>query len=249
MTRSNPAAGVLEEDWGSSDSEITAITAEDWGSSFPEIKFTPDTANINMPQDVTFWGEAPAVSRPLLVSIERLSKADPKNVQELAASQVQLLDVYHQIVLGQSRRSFWWALAGACSGLVFFMAAIGFTILTGNAVAASIPVISGAVIEVVSGVVFLLYGKATTQLSEFYNRLETLQRYLLANSICESLATNARDKARATLIAEISSERANRTQGANKRHPIHAGMPKLRARAEPKTPASTRIESKPIDEC
>jgi hypothetical protein len=44
-----------------------------------------------------------------------------------------------------------------------------------------------------------------SQLSAFHSRLDVLQRYLLANSICEGLSTaEERDKARAALIAEIS---------------------------------------------
>jgi hypothetical protein len=39
-------------------------------------------------------------------SLSHLSTADPKNVQEIAASQIELLNVYHQEALKQSRRSF-----------------------------------------------------------------------------------------------------------------------------------------------
>jgi hypothetical protein len=67
-----------------------------------------------------------------------------------------------------------------------------------------VPLVSGAVVEVVSGLVFYLYGKTSSQLSAFHSRLEVLQRYLLANSICESLDGEARNTARAALIQEIS---------------------------------------------
>jgi Na+/proline symporter len=90
-------------------------------------------------------------------------------------------------VLAQSRRSFAWALTGAVAALAFFIAAAGYTLWTGEARAAVIPVVSGAVVEVVAGIVFFLYGKTTSQMGDFYGRLERLQRYLLANSICESL--------------------------------------------------------------
>ncbi len=60
------------------------------------------------------------------------------------------------------------------------------------------------------GVVFYLYGQTTSQLSAFHSRLEVLQHYLLANSMCEGLSEDERDKARAALIGEIS--RAPRTE-------------------------------------
>jgi hypothetical protein len=136
--------------------------------------------------------------------VQTVAQAAPDNVQAVAASQLGLLLTYHQIVLAQSRRSFAWALTGAVAGLAFFIAAAGYTLWTGEARAAVIPVVSGAVVEVVAGIVFFLYGKTTSQMGDFYGRLERLQRYLLANSICESLQGEERDKTRSDLIREIA---------------------------------------------
>jgi hypothetical protein len=137
-------------------------------------------------------------------AISTLSKADPDNVQEIAASQFQLLTVYHETALDQSRKSFFLSVVGAGLGLMFFMAAAGIALLTRNTTVALIPVISGAVVEVIAGIVFFLYGKTTAQLSEFHGRLETLQRYVLANSMCGGLDGDERNKARAALIREMA---------------------------------------------
>ena len=137
-------------------------------------------------------------------SIQRIGTVDPANVQQIAASQLELLAGYHQIALAQSRRSFFWALVGSGVGLIFFVAAVAFALATGIALAAVIPLLSGAIVEVVAGIVFILYGKTTAQLSNFHSRLEVLQRYLLANSLCEALDGDERNKARAALIQEIS---------------------------------------------
>jgi hypothetical protein len=131
-------------------------------------------------------------------SIQRIGAADPANVQLIAASQLELLAGYHQIALAQSRRIFFWALVGSGVGLIFFVAAVAFALPTG------IAFLSGATVEIVAGIVFVLYGKATAQLSSFHSRLEVLQRYLLANSLCEALDGDDRNKARAALIQEIS---------------------------------------------
>jgi hypothetical protein len=119
---------------------------------------------------------------------------------------------YHQIALAQSRRSFFWAIIGAGVGLLFFLSAVAFALLTSATANALIPLLSGAIVEVVAGVVFFLYGRTTDQLSRFHSRLETLQRYLLANSICESLEGEDRAKARVSLIQEISRSDADRVQ-------------------------------------
>src|SRR5918998_609979 len=54
-------------------------------------------------------------------SIDRVAKADPKDVQEVAASQLQLMAGYHRFVVSQSSRCFFWALVGAGVGLGFFL--------------------------------------------------------------------------------------------------------------------------------
>jgi hypothetical protein len=140
-------------------------------------------------------------------AITRLSKANIKDVQEIAASQLELLAGYHEIALAQSRRSFFWALIGSGIGLVFFVCAVAAVLWSGQAVPAIVALLSGAVVEVVSGIVFFLYGRTTSQLSKFHSRLEVLQRYLLANSLCEALDDDNRNKSRVALIQEIARAR------------------------------------------
>jgi hypothetical protein len=145
-----------------------------------------------------------AVNALVRTSFERLGKTETKDVQQIAASQLELLTAYHQVALGQSNRSFFWALIGSGTDLSLFVVAVVFSLVNGLGLASIVPLIAGAVVNVVSGVVFVLYGKSSSQLSAFHSRLEVLQRYLLANSICESLGDTERDKARAALIGEIS---------------------------------------------
>jgi hypothetical protein len=136
--------------------------------------------------------------------IKSIASTKTNDVQGSAASQIALLIGYHEMALEQSKRSFNWALLGAGIGLLFFVGASAISILQENTSGAFITVISGAVVEIVAGVVFYLYGKSTIQLGDFHGRLETLQRYLIANSICESLQGEGRDKVRAELIREIA---------------------------------------------
>ncbi|MGY8681208.1 hypothetical protein Q2941_25925 [Bradyrhizobium sp. UFLA05-153] len=131
-------------------------------------------------------------------TIQRIATADPANVQLIAALQMELLAEYHQIALAQSRRMFFWALVGSGVGLIFFVAAFV------HAFPSEIAFFSGAIVEILAGIVFVLYGKATAQLSSFHSRLEDLDRYLLANSLCEALDGDERNKARAALIQEIT---------------------------------------------
>ena len=97
--------------------------------------------------------------------------------------------------------------------MAFFIIAAGFALSEKNALGATLAAISGAVVEIVAGIVFYLYGKTTSQLGDFHGRLERLQRYLLANSICESLGETERDKVRADLIREIAQIAARTSTG------------------------------------
>ena len=172
---------------------------------------------------------APAV----LAAIALLGTADPKDVQQVAASQPRLLSAYHQMALDQSRRSFFWALIGSGAGLALFVVAVAVSLLSGLGAASLVPLVAGAVVQVVSGVVFYLYGKTSSQLSAFHSRLEVLQRYLLANSICEGLSEPERDKARAALIGEIS--RAPHTTQAPSVTRRSASQKAARPQAAPET--------------
>jgi hypothetical protein len=115
------------------------------------------------------------------------------------------LEAYYQEALTQSNRSFSWARNGSVVSLLLFAVAVGFSMRNGLSAASVIPFLSGAAAEAFSAFVFHLYGKSSLQLSAFHSRLVVLQRFLLANSICDSLSTaEERDKARSALIAEIS---------------------------------------------
>ena len=138
------------------------------------------------------------------VPLEKLSKADPANVQEIAASQIELLSNYHQEVLGQAKNSFRWALIAAGVGLIFFLIAIAFVIYQQSLEVATIGVISGALIEFISAINFYLYGKTASQMAEFQERLDRTQRFLIANSLCESLEGEIKHKARSELIKIIA---------------------------------------------
>ena len=131
-------------------------------------------------------------------SIRRIGAANPANVQMIASAQLELIAGYHQIALAQSRRIFFWALVGSGVGLIFLLAAVAHAFPT------EIAFLSGAIVEIVAGIVFVLYGKTIPQLNTFQRRLDDLQRYILANCLCEALDGDERNKARVALIQEIT---------------------------------------------
>lgn len=137
--------------------------------------------------------------------IDRLAKADPKDIQEVAASQLQLMTGNYKIVLSQSRRYFFWALVTAGIGLFFFLIAAVYSIATGNAGAAIVPILSGAVIEGIAGLLFRLSGQVAAESRDFHAKVETVHRYLLANTISESLNGDMKEQIRAELARKIAN--------------------------------------------
>ena len=89
-------------------------------------------------------------------------------------------------------------------GLLFFFAAMMLLMLTRLQDVATISVIAGALVEVISGVNFYLYNKSSAQLAVFQQALDQTQRFLLANTICELLESETRDKARSELVHTIA---------------------------------------------
>ncbi len=137
-------------------------------------------------------------------AVQKISTVDPSKIQEIAAAQIELLSIYYNLVLEQARRSFKWALLAAIVGFVFFLASIGFLLLNQPQNVAVISLISGTLVEGISAINFYLYGQTSAQLSDFQVRLDNTQRFLLANSVCDSLEGEYKQKARSELVKAIA---------------------------------------------
>ncbi|WP_327099573.1 hypothetical protein OIE68_12695 [Nocardia vinacea] len=133
-------------------------------------------------------------------AIESLAKADPGNIQEVAASQLAISNDYYESVLRQASRSFVAAIVSAGVGLLFFVCSVAFAMISHNLDAALISSLAGGIVEVISGLNFWLYGRTALQLDAFHLRLERTQRYLLANSMSSNLSEDARSQVIADLV-------------------------------------------------
>jgi uncharacterized membrane protein len=143
----------------------------------------------------------------LFASTGELAGVDKDEPQEVLAATGNILNSHYSLAVVQSDRSFWWALVAAIAGTVFFLAAVLFLLLTGSEELATVSVIGGAIVELIAGLNFYLYGKTTEQAASHRSSLEKMQRYLLANSIVESLGSQeTKDESRARLISAMSEE-------------------------------------------
>lgn len=137
--------------------------------------------------------------------IAKMEDTRPGDVQSIVTSQMTLLNSFYDTVLEQARSSFRWAIVAAMAGLGFFLAAVAFMLITANQGLTQASLISGALVEVISGINFYLYGRTSQQLTYFQAQLDRTQRFLLANSICDTLQPDTREKSRADLVTLISN--------------------------------------------
>jgi hypothetical protein len=147
-------------------------------------------------------------------AIESVARADPSDIQQVAASQLEMSNSYYFSALTQARRSFMAAIIAGGIGLAFFLIAVAYALTRETIGAAAVPMLSGAVVEVIAGLNFWLFGKTSRQLDAFHVRLEQTQRYLLANSVCANLSDESRDAARTELVRLIATNAITSTNDA-----------------------------------
>ena len=136
-------------------------------------------------------------------AIDKLANAADNDVKKIAVTQLELLVQYYELSLSQSTRSFRLALWASGLGLFFLLGIILFrSYLSADLTIAG--TVGGAMSAFIGSVNFVLYSKALEQLNVFQNRLENTQRFLLANSLCESLNGNLKDYTRARLIGSLA---------------------------------------------
>jgi hypothetical protein len=138
-------------------------------------------------------------------AIFQVATANPANIQEVAASQLSIINSYYQNALQQSQQSFRWSLVWGGVGLVFLMASVSFLLLRQPTDVALASGIGGAIVEAFAATYLYLYKHASDQLAAFRASLEGTQHLLLANSMCERLEGDVEQNARSDLIRVMVS--------------------------------------------
>jgi hypothetical protein len=150
-------------------------------------------------------GDNMTVHQYFSAAVGEVARADVGNIQEVAASQLSIVNSYYQGGLLQSQQSFRWSLIWGGIGLAFLIVTVGVLLFRQPTEVAVASGIAGAFVEVFAGTYLYLYKHASDQLAGFRVSLESTQRLLLANSMCEGLEGEARETARAKLIERMSN--------------------------------------------
>jgi len=169
--------------------------------------------------------EKPSAARAILrllgdysdtdVIIRQLAEAAPGDVQSIAALQTKLLQEYYENALEQTKTSFKWAVVSTMIGLGCLVLTVVYLLIT-VLIATEPPDllgilagISSVLSQFIAGGQFWLYDRAGKRLAQSQMQLYQVQRFQLANNVCESLEGELQQRTRSELvklIADVESD-------------------------------------------
>jgi len=156
---------------------------------------------------------------PLTPTQKLVADLDPAKIQEVAASQVAINEMYYKTSLQHAQQLFRWALITAGAGLIFFLLAVAFQVLQKPVNGSWISLASGGVLAILSMLIFSLYGWVFNQSRTFHESLDRTQQYLLANSICENLKGDVKQATQIELIRAMMHSLALQEEKTKKTTP------------------------------
>ena len=126
-------------------------------------------------------------------------------ILDIAMNQVKLLNQYYAEAFNRANKTFYFALIIAIIGCGFFFA--GAALTYGDKQYANLGLISGPIAAVVSGVAIYFHEKNLPALTDSSNKIDRMQRIILAYALFNQLDANRGDKDNtlAELIKAIAS--------------------------------------------
>ena len=131
------------------------------------------------------------------------SKEENKDIRTLMFENLKELKEFYVICKQQIRKSFSAAMFSCFAGFMLFILAVIIFLLGGNNSASFMAGLSGAIVEIVSGLYFWMYKETSKQLGKYHKRLETTEKYLIALQIIDMLPKENRNEQYGKLIDYI----------------------------------------------
>ncbi|MGA7933229.1 MAG: hypothetical protein WCA35_06755 [Kovacikia sp.] len=129
--------------------------------------------------------------------------AEATSAATFGAALNKLIENYYSDVLQQAKWSFISALTASVVAAGFFMGAVCWTMVASGkpqtpqattqtvqpaSASPSLSLIAGVLVEVIAGINFYLYARASRQLAAYHICLERTNRFLLVNALCDDLS-------------------------------------------------------------
>lgn len=131
------------------------------------------------------------------------SKEENQDIRALMFENLKELKEFYVICKQQIRKPFSAAMFSCFAGFVLFVLAVIIFLLGGNNSASLTAGLSGAIVEIVSGLYFWMYRETSKQLGKYHKRLEATEKYLIALQIIEMLPEENRNEQYGKLIDYI----------------------------------------------
>ncbi len=128
------------------------------------------------------------------------------NIVELMKQNVLETKEYYVINKRHANRAFSASLVFCILGFILYASGLIHVILNEGSDITLIAIVSGTVVELVSGLFFWLYTRTTNQLALFHERLVSTEQFLAAIHLVEDISESERDKAYINLIDKIMSK-------------------------------------------
>lgn len=158
------------------------------------------------PEDAKSILEIAGASLDTSSIVNRISETDPSDIQQNAANQIKLLEKYHEDGLKQAKTSFIWALILSILSLLCLMVTLYLLIISDSPNVINILTAVGTIFsQFLAGTQFYLYNQSRKQLTYYHQQMNQIQKFLLANSVAESLEGEAKEKSRTELVRLIAT--------------------------------------------
>jgi uncharacterized protein YjbI with pentapeptide repeats len=187
------------------------------GAKLENVKLSRDALSEINPDEAKFnqiFLDGKKWYREETINASKAAKTYLSDIQQVAEALSSRINSYYDNVLKQSRLSFNIAFFFAIVGTMFFLGTISFFVffplgrIENTSIVAIIGGIGGTLVEVISGVIFYLYGRTSNQLKAFHVSLNRTHLFLLANSICENLGEKEKSVTRAELVEIMANTSA-----------------------------------------
>lgn len=136
-----------------------------------------------------------------------------KDIIDLMINNVSELREYYIISKRQANRAFSSTLIVCVLGFVVFVTGIIATIFS-NQNLILYTTISGSIIEIISGLFFVLYRNTTTQLNLYHERLGATEKYLTAMQLVEKVSPEKKDELYKYIIEVILIDNSSITRNS-----------------------------------
>jgi hypothetical protein len=111
----------------------------------------------------------------------------------------------------QQQLTFFVTLIIAIVGFIFLLYSVIVSLITPLQTATIITAIGGVITEVIAGLFLTFHNQNTAQVTHYFRQEERLRYIQLANSICQTLSKDNKEKARLDLISKMTTYGSRQT--------------------------------------